>query len=267
MDKKEKLENLKINLENGIKEFLENSDELKKFLKFCKENFRKYSIKNRLSIYPQNRCATFIAGFKKWKELGYVVKKGEKARLIFAPILNEEKEIKKFIFVPVFDDTQVRPTENAIPLPEINTDYIKNKNCKYNINSLFKVVKNLIEEKINKSIIFYSDNTRAEGMTDGKNIYIKKKEKISMLGTLIHEYIHYIKHFQGKMLNKNEEEIEAELGAIIFGSIFNLDINKKFGYLYFYKKGVNLKEAFENVLEIIENFSNEVIERINLKAI
>ena len=267
MERKEKLENLKINLENGIKEFLENSNELKKFLNFCKENFRKYSIKNRLLIYSQNKSATFIAGFKKWKELGYVVKKGEKARLILAPILNEEKEIKKFIFVPVFDDTQVRATENAIPLPKINTDYIKSKNCKYNINSLFKVVKNLIEEKINKSIIFYSDNTRAEGMTDGKNIYIKKKEKISMLGTLIHEYIHYIKHFQGKMLNKNEEEIEAELGAIIFGSIFNLDINKKFGYLYFYKKGVDLKEAFENVLEIIENFSNDVIERINLKVI
>ena len=267
MERKEKLENLKINLENGIKEFLENSNELKKFLNFCKENFRKYSIKNRLLIYSQNKSATFIAGFKKWKELGYVVKKGEKARLILAPILNEEKEIKKFIFVPVFDDTQVRVTENAIPLPKINTDYIKSKNCKYNINSLFKVVKNLIEEKINKSIIFYSDNTRAEGMTDGKNIYIKKKEKISMLGTLIHEYIHYIKHFQGKILNKNEEEVEAELGAIIFGSIFNLDINKKFGYLYFYKKGVDLKEAFENVLEIIENFSNDVIERINLKAI
>ena len=267
MERKEKLENLKINLENGIKEFLENSNELKKFLNFCKENFRKYSIKNRLLIYSQNKSATFIAGFKKWKELGYVVKKGEKARLILAPILNEEKEIKKFIFVPVFDDTQVRATENAIPLPKINTDYIKSKNCKYNINSLFKVVKNLIEEKINKSIIFYSDNTRAEGMTDGKNIYIKKKEKISMLGTLIHEYIHYIKHFQGKILNKNKEEVEAELGAIICGSIFNLDINKKFGYLYFYKKGVDLKEAFENVLEIIENFSNDVIERINLKVI
>jgi len=132
MERKEKLENLKINLENGIKEFLENSNELKKFLNFCKENFRKYSIKNRLLIYSQNKSATFIAGFKKWKELGYVVKKGEKARLILAPILNEEKEIKKFIFVPVFDDTQVRATENAIPLPKINTDYIKSKNCKYN---------------------------------------------------------------------------------------------------------------------------------------
>ena len=34
MDKKEKLENLKISLEDNIKEFLENSDELKNFLKF-----------------------------------------------------------------------------------------------------------------------------------------------------------------------------------------------------------------------------------------
>ena len=50
MNRKEKLENLKFNLENGIKEFLENFNELKKFLKFCKENFRKYSIKNRLLI-------------------------------------------------------------------------------------------------------------------------------------------------------------------------------------------------------------------------
>ena len=267
MDKKEKLENLKISLEDNIKEFLENSDELKNFLKFCKENFRKYSIKNRLLIYSQNRSATFIAGFKKWKELGYIVKKGEKARLIFAPILDEEKEIKKFIFVSVFDDTQVIATENAIPLPEIDTNFMKTKNCKYNISSLFKITKELVEEKTGKSIIFYSNNSREKGMTDGKNIYIKKKEKISMLGTLIHEYIHYIRHFQEKKLSKNEEEIEAELGAMIFGSIFNLDISKKYGYLYFYKKGVNLRESFENVLEDVEKLTERVNNKINLKAI
>ena len=50
MDRKEKLDNLKINLEDSIKKFLENSNELKNFLKFCKENFRKYSIKNRSSV-------------------------------------------------------------------------------------------------------------------------------------------------------------------------------------------------------------------------
>ncbi|WP_335942427.1 ArdC family protein [Fusobacterium polymorphum] len=267
MDRQEKLENLKINLEDNIKEFLKNSDELKNFLKFCKENFRKYSIKNRLLIYSQNRAATFIAGFKKWRELGYIVKKGEKARYIFAPILNEEKELKKFIFVPVFDDTQVMATENATPLPEIDTSFKKTKDCKYNINSLFKIVKDLIEEKIGKNIIFYSNDSREEGMTDGKNIYIKKKEKISMLGTLIHEYIHYNRHFQGKKLSKNEEEVEAELGAIIFGSIFNLNINKKYGYLYFYERGVDLREAFENVLENIENLTDEIINKINLKVI
>ena len=38
MDRKEKLDNLKINLEDSIKKFLENSNELKNFSKKILEN-------------------------------------------------------------------------------------------------------------------------------------------------------------------------------------------------------------------------------------
>lgn len=95
------------------------------------------------------------------------------------------------------------------------------------------------------SIIFLLGE-KTEKQTE-KEIWLKKREEVAMLGTLVHEYVHYLFHFE-KEAQKSEEEVEAELGAMIFGSLFPLDIKKKYLYLHCYQEGVSLLEAFERVL-------------------
>ena len=67
------------------------SAEVIKFLNFNK-HFRKYSFSNTILIYLQNRTATKVAGFNKWKLLHRFVKKGAKAITIFAPMTRKDTD-------------------------------------------------------------------------------------------------------------------------------------------------------------------------------
>ncbi|MEM3611773.1 MAG: ArdC-like ssDNA-binding domain-containing protein, partial [Thermoplasmata archaeon] len=74
------------NLYETLKERLvnfKNSDDYIQFLKFqahtLKTNIAKYSFANRLLIYAQKPTATYVAGYKTWKEFNRYVLHGEKA--------------------------------------------------------------------------------------------------------------------------------------------------------------------------------------------
>lgn len=86
-----------------------------------------YSFNNVMLLKSQNPLVSKVMSFKKWKEIGATVNKGEKALRVYAPICakkkkddskdtdkpktdKEEKEsefIGKFVLVPVFDVSQV----------------------------------------------------------------------------------------------------------------------------------------------------------------
>ena len=83
------IEGLKENINDKIKDFLENSQELKDFIEFRRKNFYNYSIRNNILIYKQDKTATVIASFKRWKELGYNIKKGAKAIHILVPLISK----------------------------------------------------------------------------------------------------------------------------------------------------------------------------------
>lgn len=59
------IEGLKENINDKIKDFLENSQELKDFIEFRRKNFYNYSIRNNILIYKQDKTATVIASFKR----------------------------------------------------------------------------------------------------------------------------------------------------------------------------------------------------------
>ena len=106
----EKMLKLKNGIEEKIEDFLQNSDELKKFINFRKNNFYDYSIRNTILIYKQNPNATLVADLKKWNELGYRVKKGSRAISILVPLVRniikdgkEKDEIYGYKPVSVFD--------------------------------------------------------------------------------------------------------------------------------------------------------------------
>jgi hypothetical protein len=86
----------------------------------------RYSVNNQLLIALARPDATFVAGFRSWRELGYQVRKGEKAVWILAPVKIKERDRVSgeetgearvlFRAVPVFDRAQVTAGERATPL-------------------------------------------------------------------------------------------------------------------------------------------------------
>ena len=250
------IENLKEEIDDKIKDFLENSQELKEFMEFRKNNFYDYSIRNNILIYKQDKTATLVAGFKKWQELGYNIKKGAKAIKILVPLISknnnenkEEKYVYGYKYVNVFDIKNTIPTEKAIDIPSIDTKMKKGKS-KYKIIELFKNSKEIVEQYLPVNIV---KDLYCRGLTNGEYINIRKDKFVAMSGTLMHEFTHYLNHFGEKGKSQNQEEVEAELGAMLYGSYFNLDISGKYKYIALWKSSdVRLDEAFDVALASLE---------------
>jgi antirestriction protein ArdC len=104
-------------------EALRTSEGWQRWLK-VRRHFHDYSFHNQLMIAMQRPEATRVAGFRKWLEIGWCVRKGEKAIRIWAPCPPSKKAVKAwreagarpeeeprvfFRLVPVFDAPQVAP--------------------------------------------------------------------------------------------------------------------------------------------------------------
>lgn len=264
----EKMLKLKNGIDEKIEDFLQNSEELKRFIAFRKNNFYDYSIRNTILIYKQNPNATLVAGIKKWNELGYKVKKGSRAISILVPLIRniikdgkEKEEVYWYRSVNVFDKSQVEATENAVEIPNIDVEMKMSKEFKYTPMKLYRAVKKCVEQYAPIELKKTFFNEEISGQTDGKTIYIKKSNnRIDMAGVMIHEFIHYNCHFDNKeKISKSRAEIEAELGALIFGTHFDLDVSGTYKYLSSYRRGVDIEKSFEKVLGIMEKviYGNE----------
>jgi hypothetical protein len=85
------------------------------------------SLSNQLLVALAKPDATFVAGFKAWLQLGYCVRKGEKAIRIIAPMPIKQRDrtsgeetgetITLFKGVSVFDAQQVQPLPSGQPTP------------------------------------------------------------------------------------------------------------------------------------------------------
>ena len=107
----------------------QDSEEWKRYLDFAAK-FHNYSARNIMLIMSQMPTATRVAGFKKWKELGRQVNKGERGLKIFGYASKkyttkdengEEKEEKAVFFPPVtvFDVSQTSGDELPSIAPEL----------------------------------------------------------------------------------------------------------------------------------------------------
>ena len=96
-----------------------------------RKHFRRYSALNQLLIAAQMPHATHVAGFRAWLNMGYCVRKGEKAIRIFAPVPPSKKAIAewqangavpaekpktRFRLTAVFDRSQVDPLPDGDPV-------------------------------------------------------------------------------------------------------------------------------------------------------
>jgi len=146
---KNQMEELKYSIEDKIRDFLENSEELKNFIKFKNKHFKSYSFRNSLLIYNQFPTASYVAGFTKWRELGYTVNKGSKSIKILVPLIKkaddkqskDKQEIYGFKAVSVFDLSQVKAGPNAEPIPSLDMGINSTENMQHSEEVLFKACK------------------------------------------------------------------------------------------------------------------------------
>ncbi len=135
-------------VQNAVDNYKEDPAKIADYLQF-KSKFHNYSARNTMLIHMANPLAEFCAPYKKWKEMGYQVRKGEHGIPIFAPrpysyfivedpdgtqhkkpvskatkaekakIENGEIEVEEAVYFKtgyVFDISQVDLTEGAVPL-------------------------------------------------------------------------------------------------------------------------------------------------------
>ena len=88
----------------------------------ARNGLTRYSMNNQLLIALARPDASFVAGFRAWLDLGYCVRRGEKAIRILAPMplkrsAGEKDDDRKVLFraASVFDVAQVDPLDGVEP--------------------------------------------------------------------------------------------------------------------------------------------------------
>ena len=256
---KKQLDELKNSIEDKIEDFLKNSEELKAFILFKNKHFRTYSFRNSLLIYNQFPNASYVAGYKKWQELGYSVIKGSKAIKILVPLIKktedskskDNQEIYGFKATNVFDVSQVSPGPNAEPIPALDLDIHSTENMEYSEKILLEACKEFVAAHCPLHIVSDDSLKDCLGLTNGKEIFIlDTKKPLDMAAILVHEFSHFYNHYKEnrKNLTKDEKETEAEITAMIFSSYFNLNHENRFKYLAMYRKNRELDKCFSTAL-------------------
>lgn len=287
-NKNEKVEQLILDLEHGLEEFM-NGDRYKNFLNGMSK-FNNYSARNIILILRQNPYATHVASYGTWKKLGRQVKRGSKGLGIFVPMKfdkdtemtkidpktnkpmldNEGKEVKDnmkqsyltFAKRNVFDISQTAGKE--LDLPSIANDLQGDvNNYDLFINSL---------KEISSVPIDFEDIA----ITGVKGYYSRTENRIAIkegmsekhtIKTAIHELshaeIHNIKNREDDTVST--KEVEAESIAYIVCKNYGLDTSDySFGYITNWNNRKDNKIVLDS-LETIRKQSTSIIDRIDEK--
>lgn len=259
-------------IEQGVEQ-VKHSEYYKKYLKVVSQ-FHDYSACNTLLIYSQCPYASYVAGYKAWKNLFHRhIIKGSRAIKIIAPIKiklekdvdtedpdDEDQYIIRYKTVNVFDISQTEGQE----LPSIVSEI---QGYQENTRLLLEAFQKLTKE-IQVSFIDSKEDKRLRSGANGyacpnKNkIVIKRDMSINhQLKTMIHEYAHVQLH---KDTNKSKEQkdIEAESIAFVVCNSFGLDTSEySFGYITSWSQGMK-SEQFKKILQNIQYKANEIIESV-----
>jgi antirestriction protein ArdC len=103
------------------------SDGWQRWLK-TRARFHRYSLHNTMLIALQRPDASHVAGFRRWRELGRCVRRGETGIRILAPVTSRRREaddsdegnerrLVGFRLAAVFDVSQTDPLEGVEPAP------------------------------------------------------------------------------------------------------------------------------------------------------
>jgi antirestriction protein ArdC len=211
--------------------------------------FWNYSWHNQLLIWRQRPDASYVGGFNTWLKCGRFVRKGEKGISILAPMFfkdqrqkadSSEAEVQRIWFkvVYVFDISQT----GGSPFPELPTRSIGERG-EVMLNRLLRFAES---RGITVRFVEKCSLNGAAGTSKGTEIEIRTSETdvTTQAATLAHELAHSLLHFtpdgkrittrEGKEIDKQQRELEAEATAYVVGSYFGIQSPSDF-YLASYK--------------------------------
>ena len=84
--------------------YITNPEAIAEYMAFSSKFYR-YSVKNTMLIYSQNRGASFVQSFLNWKSMGVNIRKGQKGMKVFVPV--QKTFLKK--------DSEIVPLSEASP--------------------------------------------------------------------------------------------------------------------------------------------------------
>lgn len=224
--------------------------------------FHRYSWFNSLLIWVQKPEATFVAGYRKWNEVGRHVRQGQKGISILAPVVyktrqdppdSEESEIPATGFIPVcvFDVSQ---TEGD-PLPEIgkrtgNPGVYGKRLLAFACSMGFAVTE--------------SPNLRgAQGLSRGASIQILQSlSPAEKFGVLAHEIAHSMLHFGEGKTTKSRVVLETEAEAVAFvvsEAIGLANSTASRDYLHLYQSDAQMLMAS---LATVRNAASQILKAI-----
>ncbi|PMC36276.1 LtrC [Bacillus sp. UMB0899] len=223
----DRVEELIKSLEEGVANFSYSPEDFKAILEM-KALMPQYSFRNLIVAKAQLPGASFIASFKRWKELGRNVKKGEHALRIFKPrfikVENEEdcteerSKLIGFITVPVFDYSQTEG--DPLPIDKVKITLEGDSPKAREIAELAKKIAEADNCPIN-----YGDTGAANGFYAPYTHSITISDKLSVnhsCKTLVHELVHSKVH-RNTRCSKKEAEVVAEGTAYVVCTYFGLD--------------------------------------------
>jgi hypothetical protein len=261
------------------------SAEIRRYLTFFSK-FHNYSFFNKILIYIQKPDATRVASFNTWKSKFRQVQKGAKGITILAPLiskqkdvadvdssvdgntLNNEKAIRGFKAVNVFDISDTKPIDERGEIPEEPKWWGENTPSETADKLYAAVVEVAKDMHIN---VTQDDAKRGEkGYSAGDHINISTGVSgAGRLSTMVHEIAHELMHhrsssiyYQGDDVRRNSAlmELQAESVSYVVLKHYDLPVSHHATYLALWKAN---KEQIQKNLEVISKVSEFIIKKID----
>lgn len=252
-------------IDGGIRHLLQEmqqgqSGRLAEYLAFS-ARFHRYSVHNQMLIFLQCPHATFVAGYRKWQELGYQVARGQKGIRILAPrphrVIDEEtqetREIVHFASVAVFDVSQLANVGEK-PLPLFFTPLADDQP-----ELTARLIQVMKEDKID---VEEEPLGLTQGYSGKGRVRVRKgMDSTSKLLTLLHEYAHEILHWTAEGRGQDLKVKECHAEAVSFVAAHYWGIRNPFSSDYLQHWG-NTPQDLLAELDVVRRTALYIIDRL-----
>jgi len=270
--KEEKMAEQKQLLEASVRE-LATSETWQNWIKFGRNNLRKYSFNNALLIWAQKRDASLVHGKVQWSKEGVTVEPDARPITILAPMFvnvkdergnivygKDSKPMKKvgwFKAVKVFDvsETDAPEVESVNPLRELEDD---------ELSEYLPGLEGMARE-LGVVVRFREDTGQAHGWYDEKNSEIIINRNLSgnsVIRTLIHELCHAYGNVNYTDYSREEAEVLVESATIMALGMLDFDIREE-SVPYVVSWGGDLEVLKKNAL-LVDTLVKDISERMGI---